>query len=130
VAVPALAVLAVVLAVIALARTGGGTQPTRVIAAHVLARGASASLRISGGHGQLEISGMPQVPPRHTYEVWIQRAGNPQPTDALFTVSAKGRASVGVPGSLSGVRRVLVTAEPLGGSRVPTSAPVLIAPVG
>jgi anti-sigma-K factor RskA len=128
-AVPALAALAVVLAVIALVQPGGGTHGTRVVAAQVLAPGASASLHISNGRGQLEISGMPQVPPRHTYELWIQRAGNPEPTNALFTVSASGRASVGVPGSLSGVRRVLVTSEPLGGSRVPTSTPVLIAPV-
>jgi anti-sigma-K factor RskA len=130
VAVPALATLAVVLAVIALAGSGGGGGGARVVRAQVSAPGATASLRIDGGRGQLEISGMPQAPPRHTYEVWVQRAGSPQPTDSLFTVSASGRASVGVPGNLAGATAVLVTAEPLGGSRVPTSAPVLVARVG
>jgi hypothetical protein len=59
------------------------------------------------------------------YEVWIKRAGAPLPTDALFTVAADGAATVGVPGGVSGVREVLVTSEPRGGSRAPTS-PVVI----
>jgi hypothetical protein len=61
------------------------------------------------------------------YEVWIKRSGAPQPTDALFTVTAQGDATVGVPGSLDGVKVIMVTSEPLGGSRVPTTSPVIIA---
>jgi len=34
---------------------------------------------------------------------------------------------VGVPGSLNGVKVVMVTTEPLGGSKVPTSSPVIVA---
>jgi hypothetical protein len=62
------------------------------------------------------------------YEVWLKRSpsGRAIPTDALFTVDADGAASVGVPGSVNGIREVMVTAEPVGGSRVPT-LPVLIA---
>ena len=43
---------------------------------------------------------MPQAAPGRVYEVWVKRAGLPQPTDALFTVSSAGDASVGVPGSI------------------------------
>jgi anti-sigma-K factor RskA len=128
-AVPALAVIAVALAVIAIAQSGGSSTSTRVVRAQVLAPGATASLRITGGHGQLQISGMPQAPARHTYQVWIERGNTPQPTDSLFTVSSAGTASVAVPGSLAGAKAVLVTAEPLGGSKAPTRAPILIAPV-
>jgi hypothetical protein len=64
------------------------------------------------------------------YEVWVKRVGAPQPTDALFTVTSRGAATVGVPGSVAGVKEVLVTSEPLGGSRVPTSTPAIIARLG
>jgi anti-sigma-K factor RskA len=125
----ALAAAAVVVAVIVIASAGGGAQGTRVIRAEVTARNASALLRVSDDHAQLDVSGMPQTPPQRVYEVWIKRAGAAQPTDVLFTVTSKGDATVGVPGSLNGVRVVMVTSEPLGGSTVPTSAPVIVARV-
>ncbi|MBV8711530.1 MAG: hypothetical protein JOY56_07110, partial [Solirubrobacterales bacterium] len=42
-------------------------------------------------------------------------------------VTTGGAGEVGVAGDLHGVSEVLVTAEPLGGSRVPTTAPVITA---
>jgi hypothetical protein len=123
--VPALAAgLAAVLAV-AIAISGGGGA--RVVGAHVSAPGASASVRLSGGHAFLSISGMPQAPPGRVYELWVKRAGAPEATTALFTVTSRGDATVGVPGSVSGVKALLVTAEPRGGSLAPTRAPVIIA---
>ena len=101
---------------------------TRAIPARVAfaSAGAHAVLRELGDRGELVLSGMPQPPPGKVYEVWVQRGGNaPAPTDALFTVTSNGSGSVGVPGSLGGVREVLVSAEPLGGSRRLTG-PVLI----
>ena len=89
----------------------------------MLARGASASLRVNGGRAELLVDGMPQVPARRTYQVWVQRGATPQPTDALFSVSGSGGATVAVPGGIAGVRAVLVTAEPLGGSRTPDARP-------
>jgi anti-sigma-K factor RskA len=120
--------LATVVAVLAIAiASGGGGTSTRVIRAQATPHGADASLHVSDGHAQLDVSGMPQTPPQRVYEVWVKRAGAPQPTDALFTVTAHGDATVGVPGSVSGVRVIMVTSEPLGGSKVPTSSPVIIA---
>ncbi len=127
---PNLAVAVLAAAVIALAAvalvpgSGGGTRVSR---ATVIPRGASASLSVSDGHAQLSIAGMPQSAPGRVYEVWLKRSasGRPLPTDALFTVATDGAASVGVPGSVNGVREVMVTSEPLGGSSVPT-LPALI----
>ncbi len=69
---------------------------------------------------------MPQPPLGEIYEVWLARtSASPQPTDALFGVTNSGSGSVNVPGSLRGVREVMVTREPLGGSSHPTSAPLL-----
>jgi anti-sigma-K factor RskA len=130
---PMLASAAIAVAVAAVAAiavfSGAGGGGTRVIRAEVTPRGASASLRVSGDRAQLDISGLPQTPAQRVYEVWVKRSGGPQPTDALFTVTARGDATVGVPGSVHGVKVVMVTSEPLGGSRVPTSAPVIVAHV-
>jgi anti-sigma-K factor RskA len=123
----ALAAAAVVLAVVALVSGSGGSGGTRVVRAQVLPARASASLSIDGRHAQLNIADMPQTAPGRVYEMWIKRSASARalPTDALFTVDAAGGASIGVPGGVGGVREVMVTSEPIGGSRVPTP-PVLI----
>lgn len=119
-----LGVIILVAIVIVVGGSGGGS---RVIRAQVGASGASASLRLSDGHAQLTLADMPQTQPGRVYEVWVKRSGAPTPTDALFTVTSNGDATVGVPGSIAGVKEVLVTSEPLGGSRVPTTSPVIVA---
>jgi anti-sigma-K factor RskA len=120
--------LATVVAVLAIAiASGGGAAGTRVIRAEATPLGADASLHVSDGRAQLDVSGLPQTPPQRVYEVWVKRSGAPKPTDALFTVTAHGDATVGVPGNVSGVKVIMVTSEPLGGSKVPTSSPVIVA---
>jgi anti-sigma-K factor RskA len=126
----ALAGLAAIAAVLAVALlSGGGGSSERVIRAQVLAPRASASLHLRDGRAELQVSGMPQPAGNRVYEVWVKRAGGAQPTDALFTVGSGGRATVAVPGSIAGVKQVMVTAEPRGGSSSPTSAPVIIASI-
>ncbi|HYM53766.1 MAG TPA: anti-sigma factor [Solirubrobacteraceae bacterium] len=130
---PAFAGLAAAAVVIALAliafASGGGSGGARVIRAQVLAPGATALLRLSDGHADLRIANMPQTSPGRVYEVWLKGSGRPRPTDVLFTVTSRGDATVGVPGVVHGVEDVLVTSEPLGGSRVPTRTPVIVARV-
>jgi Anti-sigma-K factor rskA len=130
-AVAALAAAVLALAVVALASGGGGGGGTRVIRAQVLPRRARASLSVSDGQAQLDIADMPQSAPGRVYEVWLKRSasGRAIPTDALFTVAADGAASVDVPGGVSGVREIMVTSEPLGGSRVPTLPALIVARV-
>jgi anti-sigma-K factor RskA len=121
---------AVIAALVALALPGGGGSGTKVVRAQVSAPSASALLHVDRGRGRLEIAGMPQSPPGRVYEVWVERAGQAHPTDALFSVTSAGRASVGVPGSMNGVTAVMVTAEPKGGSSRPTSPAVIVARLG
>ena len=71
----------------------------------------------------------PAAPRGKIYEVWVERAGKPLPTDALFDATSAGTATVAVPGSLRGASAVLVTAERLGGARAPTMAPLIAAPL-
>jgi len=126
--VPATAALAVIALVTTLALSGG--SGTRVIRAEVSAPGASAAVRVSGSHAELTLAGMPQTAPGRVYELWVKRSRGPEPTDALFTVTAHGQATVGVPGSVAGVKALMVTSEPLGGSRAPTTAPSVVATLG
>jgi anti-sigma-K factor RskA len=128
---PGLALGAIV-AVIALAFAAGelasGGTSTRIIRASVLGSPGSAELRLSGGHAELVVSRLPSPAPGHIYEVWLQRAtGRPSPTRALFGVTSKGDGDVGVPGDLHGVKLVMVTPEPAGGSTMPTHSPVIVA---
>lgn len=133
-AVAATAALAAGLAIGALAIGGSGSTVTRTqtIEAAVAAPGyhATAALRKSGSHVVLVLTGMPAPPPGRIYEMWLERGTQaPQPTDVLFSVTHSGGGSVGVPGSLDGVSKVLVTAEPLGGSLKPTREPVIVASI-
>lgn len=93
----------------------------------VLSPGGSGQFALTGQQGTLRVRGLPEPPDGRVYEVWLQRDGMaPQATDALFTTNKQGQAEVAVPGSLDGVRRVLVTSEPRHGSVVPTRQPVLV----
>jgi anti-sigma-K factor RskA len=115
----------------ALALDTGSPAPTTHVTAAQLASmpaGARALLRQVGNHAELILSGVSQPPRGKIYELWVARPGAaPQATNALFGVTHAGSASVNVPGSLAGVRQVMVTAEPLGGSLHPTSSPVVVA---
>lgn len=122
----AAAIVAVV--VVGLTHSPGPSPGTRVVRASVTTQSGSAVVRVTQGHGELILRRMPPAPAGKVYEVWLRRPGaTPTPTSVLFDVTSAGAARVDVPGDLHGVREVLVTPEPLGGSRVPTHAPVILA---
>jgi Anti-sigma-K factor rskA len=112
---------------------GTTTSRTRVTQALVTSPGnrATAALRSTDLHFQLEVANLPAPPKGRIYEVWLLRQGSaaPTPTDALFSVNTKGDGLIGIPGDLHGVVKVLVTDEPLGGSLVPTRNPIIVATV-
>jgi anti-sigma-K factor RskA len=115
-------------AAIAAVLASGGSSATRVVQASVAPSGTSAVLRLGAGQAALVVRHMPAPPSGKIYEVWLERSsGPPRPTDALFGVTSSGSAAVAVPGNLRGVRAVLVTPEPAGGSAAPTHAPVIVA---
>ena len=123
---PALAAMAV--AIVALAFAGGielgsGGGGGRLIRASV----GAAELSVSDGHASLIVRHLPQPAPGRIYELWLQRGSGAPAPSTLFSVDARGRAQIGVPGSLRGVSRVLVTDEPEPGTNAPTSAPLIVA---
>ena len=112
----------------ALLSGAGGGDPAKSIACAQAPSGASCQMRVADDNAKLVVTGLPAPPEGRIYQVWLDRDNGtaPEPTEALFSVR-KGRASVDVPGDLEGVRQVLVTHEPLGGSEVPTRQPIIAA---
>ncbi len=127
---PALAMLLVavvaVVTVSVIALRGPGAATPRAYRATV----GDARLYVDGSRAELVVARLPQPGVGRIYEVWLQRgSAAPEPTNALFGVTRTGAADAAVPGNLRGVSRVLVTAEPAGGSLVPTSKPVIVTPL-
>jgi anti-sigma-K factor RskA len=123
--VAALAAVVLALGVAVGVLVDGGGDDTRTIPGFG-PQGAQVALRVTGGgHGQLDLHGMPAAPGGKVYQVWLVTGKDkPRPTHALFSVPADGRASVDIPESLKDADQVLVTAERPGGSPQPTSSPV------
>lgn len=107
--------------------TSDDAAPTRTLPAQTAAPG-TAQLHIGAGGAKLVVAGLPAPPAGRIYQVWLDHPDDrqpPEPTDALFSVSKHGRATVDVPSDLEDVSAVLVTDEPIGGSQIPTGKKVI-----
>jgi anti-sigma-K factor RskA len=115
IAVPALAAVAVAVAIVFAVRA---SEPpaTRTVALS----GGAGSVRVQGSSATMDASGMAPAPAGHTYEVWVIRNGTPRPAG----VFERGSGSVPVSGEVAPGDVIAVTVEPAGGSPQPTSAPV------
>lgn len=106
---------------------GDGGPETRTLSAGV-GRG-HAWVEVKDGRGQLVVDGLAAPGKGKVYELWIQ-TGNAAPRPASTNlreatfVMESGR--VDIPARLDEGDRVMVTAEPEGGSRIPTATPVVI----
>ena len=89
---------------------------------------ASATLERQGDSGTLHVDQLPALANNQVYEVWVQRDGQVEPA-STFVLRGDGSADAAVPGPLEGGEAVLVTREPRGGSRQPTTEPLLSAPL-
>ncbi len=91
---------------------------------------AEVSLKQGNGRAELVVAHMPPPALGRIYEVWlVHKTGAPRPTNSLFSVTSGGSGEVDVPNSLHGVKEVLVTSEPAGGSQHPTRPPVIAVPL-
>jgi anti-sigma-K factor RskA len=103
---------------------GSGHPSTLQVQAMAGAPRAGGVLVREGGSGILRVQGMPSLARDEVYEVWVQHDGELMPS-SLFVPRRDHSADAAVPGSLDGADAVLVTKEPRGGSRQPTSPPLL-----
>jgi len=109
-----------------------GGSGERTVQAQVLDKARApdtvAEVDVSGDGATLVAHGLPAPPSGRVYQIWLKRPGRaPEPTSALFTPRQDGTATATVPGDLGDVEQMLVTDEPAGGSRKPTTEPLLSA---
>ena len=90
---------------------------------------ATAKLDVTGDQAALELTHLPSLSQGRVYQVWFDHGdGQLRPTHTLFNVRSDGRAKVAIDESVRGVKKILVTAEPSGGSMAPSPAgPVVTA---
>lgn len=100
------------------------TGPQRQVVTGQSTIGADAVMVASEGTGTLKMTGLRQPSEDEVYQAWIQRGQSVIPTDSLFVPDRRGSATASFP-DLTGVTAVMVSLEPRGGSRQPTTAPVI-----
>ena len=106
------------------AEPGGGGTTTFEAQAMPNAPDASGTLARDGSSGILRVEHMPTLAASQVYEVWIQRDGELEPS-SLFVPRSDRSADAAIPERLDGADAVLVTKEPRGGSKQPTTPPLL-----
>jgi anti-sigma-K factor RskA len=107
-----------------------GSKDARTVVAQVSGEGmgARARLEIADGRGELIVDGMRPAGPDRVYQVWLLPEGEtePVPAGSLFDVDRSGRGTAAVT-DLEDVQAVMVSSEPKGGSRRPTTEPIVAA---
>lgn len=77
-----------------------------------------------GNSGTLQLANVEPVQPGKVLEAWVNREGKIEPVAALFVPDRNGRAETRI-ADMGGVKEVMVTEEPSGGSETPTAAPIV-----
>ena len=119
--------LGVVLGIVA---TGNDSPsgPDRQVITGQSTIGADAVLVSSDGTGTLKVTGLEPPGDGQVYQAWVQRGQDIEPTESLFVPDRSGSATASIP-DLDGVRAVMVSVEPGGGSPQPTTTPVITVPL-
>jgi hypothetical protein len=107
--------------------TGGGEEEQKTMPGPPQG-GVIANVERSGEGGVLHIAGLSELGPGEQYQAWVQREGRMEPS-SLFEARPNGSARARIPQDLDGADAVLVTIEPRGGSREPSSAPLVDVPL-
>jgi len=90
---------------------------------------AAAAIVVRGDAATLVLSDVAAPADGQIYQAWLERPPvAPVPTGALFSVGVTGDTTITLP-PLRDARRVIVTSEPAGGSRVPTLPAVVVVDV-
>jgi anti-sigma-K factor RskA len=124
--VAGLAALVLVVAAVAAYAIGsgdsGGAHTTTVVTGH--SPGVVAEVVRDGGTGTLHLTNLHQLPSDKVLQAWVERDGRVVSAKTLFVPNQDGTASATID-DMEGVKTVMVTAEPRGGSVQPTSPPIV-----
>jgi anti-sigma-K factor RskA len=96
----------------------GGTTVERQVG------GINVKMVQEGNSGTLQLAGVHQLPADKVLEAWVEREGEVEAVPALFVPDRNGQAETRI-ADMSGVKVVMVTEEPQGGSESPTGEPIM-----
>jgi anti-sigma-K factor RskA len=109
--------------------SGGGAQqrPLTYTGKEEL-QGVRSKVVVSGNRATVRLANVRQLPDDRVLEAWVLRDEKVEPVKALFVPDRKGNAETEIP-DMTGVETVMVTREPKGGTRSPTSSPIAAIPI-
>lgn len=102
--------------------SNGGGNTTTVVEGH--SPGVVAEVVRDGGSGTLHLANLHQLPSDKVLQAWVERDGRVVSAKTLFVPNQDGTASATID-DMKGVKTVMVTAEPRGGSVQPTLPPIV-----
>jgi hypothetical protein len=89
--------------------------------------GIAAKVVTEDDRGELHLTGVEPLPKGRILEAWVERDGIVEAVPALFAPDQAGRASTTIE-NMKDVSAVMVTREPAGGSKKPTTEPFVVVP--
>jgi anti-sigma-K factor RskA len=101
---------------------GGASKIVRQI------NGMTVTMIQEDDSGKLELAGVPQPPKDKVFEAWVERDGEVEAVPALLVPDRHGHAETTI-ADMSGVKTLMVTVEPRGGSETPTGETIMEMPV-
>jgi hypothetical protein len=108
--------------------TGGSSDNVHTTKVPAGPNGIEASVVTEGNRGEIHLANLKQLPEGKVLEAWVQRGNAIEPVPALFTPDHAGNASTTIE-DMRNVSLVMVTQEPMGGTKVPTQEPFVKVPI-
>jgi anti-sigma factor RsiW len=104
---------------------GGGAQTTEIEPG---ANGIEAKVVTEGSRAEVRLANVKPLPKGKVLEAWVQRGDAVEPVPALFAPDQAGNASTTIE-DIEDVSVVMVTREPAGGTKAPTTTPIVEVPL-
>jgi anti-sigma-K factor RskA len=101
--------------------SGEGGAPSKIVRQ---INGMTVTMIQEGDGGKLELAGVPQPPKDKVFEAWVERDGEVEAVPALIVPDRNGHAETTI-ADMNGVKTLMITVEPRGGSETPTGKTVM-----
>lgn len=106
----------------------GGSGGAHTWEVEPASNGIAAKVVTEGDRGELHLANVKPLPKGRVLEAWVERDGTVEAVPALFAPDQAGQASTTIE-NMKGVSVVMVTREPEGGSKKPTTMPIVEVPI-
>jgi anti-sigma-K factor RskA len=108
--------------------TNGGSGGAHTTEIEPGANGIAAKVVTEGDRGEVHLANVKPLPKGRVLEAWVERDGTVEAVPALFAPDQAGQASTTIE-NMNDVTTVMVTREPQGGSKKPTTEPIVVVPI-